>query len=127
MIKVLQLGNDDWSKRYKIPTDYHWHFNDFPEKKSEAEKAKAKTKKKKRKGYDVVLVTDGATLDTAYWNKLTWMVDPYHVIYMPGVEETLNQAGKEFLKCSAAEKMMEEPQVVIDHLENRYFFGQSGV
>ena len=127
MIKVLQLGNDDWSKRYKIPTDYHWHFNDFPEKKSEAEKAKAKTKKKKRKGYDVVLVTDGATLDTAYWNKLTWMVDPYHVIYMPGVEETLNQAGKEFLKCSAAEKMMEDPQVVIDHLENRYFFGQSGV
>lgn len=123
MIKILQLGNDDWSKRYKIPADYHWHFNDFPEKNPSSKKVKSK---KKRKGYDVVLVTNGAKLDTAYWEELTWMVDPYHVIYMPGVDKTLSKAGDKFLKCNAAEKMMEDPQVVIDHLEARYFFGQSG-
>lgn len=49
MIKVLQLGNDDWSKRYKIPTDYHWHFNDFQKKSLRQKKPRLRQKEETKR------------------------------------------------------------------------------
>lgn len=28
-MRVLQLGNDNWEKKYTVPEDMEWHFNDF--------------------------------------------------------------------------------------------------
>lgn len=122
-MRVLQLGNNDWSKQYSIPKDIDWLFNVFPEPVVIGKNGKVKPPKR----YDVVIITGKTDLKNEEWDKLQWLVDPYHVLYSPRAEEVINDHGKRFLDCQAAEKITEDPQTLIDHLQVRYFFGQSGL
>lgn len=110
---VLQLGKVNWAKQYDLPDDLDWEFNDFPPKKEHY--------------YDVVLVTDENQLTDDDWLKLQWLVDPYHVLYLPNNLNKLSKAALHFLKCQAATKITEDPQTVISSLIHRYYFGQSGI
>lgn len=118
-MRILQLGNNNWANQYSLSEDLEWHFNDFPEK--------LKVKDKKAKGYLVVIIDEGAKLSDENWKKLYLLIDPYHVLYTEKALENLSATGENFLKCTAAEKIVEDPQTLINHLQVRYFFGQSGI
>lgn len=122
-MRVLQLGSKDWSKQYSVPKDTDWHFNDFPEPIVIGKNGKVKPTKR----YDVVILTNKTNLKTEDWDKLQWLVDPYHVLYLPQVENIISERARKFLVCQAAERITEDPQILINHLQIRYFFGQSGI
>lgn len=112
-MKVLQLGPDNWADHYELPEEMKWEFNDFPPK--------------KKHSYDVVIVNGENQLADEDWQKLQWLVDPYHVLYSPKTVDQLIPAARHFLKCQAAVPIQDDPQTVIDYLPRRYFFGQSGI
>lgn len=115
-MNVLQLGSVDWSKQFDIPKDIKWEFNNFPPK-----------TKKEAHGFNVVVVTGKTSLSDQEWQRLQWLVDPYNVCYVLGVDKELSPAGRWFLKCDAAQEIVESPQEFINHLLKRHFFGQSGM
>lgn len=117
IVRVLQLGPNNWAKKYKIPDDIEWEFNEFP----------SKNKKKAKQGYDAVIITGGINFSKEKWTKLQYKVDPYHVCYLEQVVHQMDKAGQYFLKCSAANKITETPQEVINHLITRLYYGQSGI
>ncbi|MGN1272022.1 MAG: accessory Sec system protein Asp2 [Lactobacillus sp.] len=122
-MKVLQLGSQNWQKKYSIPDGIDWHFNDFPEP------VKIVNGKVQRGGlYAVVIITGKAELSDKDWKALQWKVNPYSVLYMPDLDETaISDSEKYFFKCQKAEEIEEDPQTLIDHLQARYFIGQSGI
>lgn len=120
-MRVLQLGNDNWEKKYTIPEDMEWHFNDFSFEEKKA------TKKKGIKSYDVILVTGKTNLTSDQLKKLKQLISPYHVLYSSNLNTELDDHEKYFLKSIAAQKIKEEPQYLIDRLPIRYFSGQSGL
>ena len=100
-MRVLQLGNDNWEKKYTIPEDMEWHFNDFSFEEKKA------TKKKGIKSYDVILVTGKTNLTSDQLKKLKNLVSPYHVLYSSNLNTELDDHEKYFLKSIAAQKIKE--------------------
>lgn len=115
-MNVLQLGPVDWSKYYNIPKEIKWEFNNFPPK-----------TKRNAHGFGVVVITGKTGLTDKEWQKLQWLVDPYNVCFIPGVEQELSAAGCRFLKCDAGQEILVAPQVFINQLLKRHFYGQSGM
>lgn len=125
-MRVLQLGPVDWSKKYQIPAEVEWNFNNFPEPDKVIVK-NGQAKKILAKGYAVVIITGKTNnITEENWNKLQWMVNPYSVLYLPKIKNLLGINAKRFLNCQAAQEITEDPQTLINHLQSRYFFGQSG-
>ena len=114
MINVLQLGLTNWAQKYRISDQIKWEFNSLP-----------LISKKDR--YSVVIVSGKVNLTGQQWEQLHWLVDPYCVLYVPGVEKQLTNEGKYFLNSQMAQPITEDIQHLIDHLPRRYFFGQSGI
>lgn len=114
-LPILQLGADDWSKKYDIPDSLSWEFHGFP------------LPRQDEHGYGVVLITGRAHLTDKLWEKLQWMVNPYNVLYLPGIENVIGQAGRHFLKCQAAKCANDDPQTIINDIAENYYFGQSGI
>lgn len=112
---VLQVGPEDWAKKYQIPKGLSWEYNGFP------------LPWKRGHRYGLVIITGRAHFTTELWKKLQWLVDPYNVLYLPGVEEVLDPAGKLFLKCQAATKITDDPQTLINDIPKKYYYGQSGI
>ena len=108
-MRVLQLGSIDWSKKYELTKNLEWHFNDFPpiEKVDEKDPKKNLTKKN--------------------WADLKGLVPPYQVLYLPKVLEIADTEESYFLKSIAAQEITEDPQYLINKLEERYFVGQTGM
>lgn len=84
-MRVLQLGNDNWEKKYTIPEDMEWHFNDF-----------SFEEKKGIKSYDVILVTGKTNLISDQLKKLKNLVFPYHVLYSSNLNTELDNHEKYF-------------------------------
>ena len=103
-MRVLQLGNDNWEKKYTIPEDMEWHFNDFSFEEKKA------TKKKWIKCYYVILFNGKTNLISDQLKKLKNLVSPYHVLYSSNLNTELDDHEKYFLKSIAAQKIKEEPQ-----------------
>lgn len=114
-MNVLQLGTFNWAKEYNIPEGITWEFNAFPQK------------SKKEHGFNLVIITGQYELTAQQWRKLQWLVDPYNVRYLPGVPEHMSTAGQHFIKCDAGQVITENIQKFIDHLQERFFWGQSGI
>lgn len=114
-MKVLQIGSENWEDKYEIPQGIEWDFNTFPT-----------TLAGNKKYYEVVIITGAINLDKNIWEELQKIVYPYNVLILPGLREKLNDAGKFFLKCKVAEDITEDIQTLINHLKQRYFFGQFG-
>ncbi|QLL73245.1 accessory Sec system protein Asp2 [Lactobacillus crispatus] len=125
-MRVLQLGSEDWNQRYKIPAEIEWNFNNFPEPDKVVIKH-GTTKKIPARGYEIVIITGKTNLTKENWKKLQWMVNPYNVLYLPAVRNLLDEPAQKFLTCQAAQEINEDPQTLIDHLQSRYFSGQSGI
>lgn len=125
-MRVLQLGSIDWSKKYELTKNLEWHFNDFPP----IEKVDEKDPKKKKieiKNYDVILITGPTNLTKKNWADLKGLVPPYQVLYLPKVLEIADTEESYFLKSIAAQEITEDPQYLINKLEERYFVGQTGM
>ena len=125
-MRVLQLGSIDWSKKYELTKNLEWHFNDFPP----VEKVDEKDPKKKKieiKNYDVILITGPTNLTKKNWADLKGLVPPYQVLYLPKVLEIADTEESYFLKSIAAQEITEDPQYLINKLEERYFVGQTGM
>lgn len=125
-MRVLQLGSIDWSKKYELTKNLEWHFNDFPP----IEKVDEKDPKKKKieiKNYDVILITGPTNLTKKNWADLKGLVPPYQVLYLPKVLEIADSEESYFLKSIAAQEITENPQYLINKLEERYFVGQTGM
>lgn len=125
-MRVLQLGSIDWSKKYELTKNLEWHFNDFPP----IEKVDEKDPKKKKieiKNYDVILITGPTNLTKKNWADLKGLVPPYQVLYLPKVLEIADNEESYFLKSIAAQEITENPQYLINKLEERYFVGQTGM
>ena len=112
-MNVLQLGPDNWAKKYEIPKSIDWEFNNYtPEEKH---------------NYNVVIISGENHLSDQDWETLQWRVDPYNVIYLPGALIHLSPAAKHFLRCQAATENLDDPQTIINNLPRQYFWGQSGI
>lgn len=125
-MRVLQLGSIEWSKKYELTKNLEWHFNDFPP----IEKVDEKDPKKKKieiKNYDVILITGPTNLTKKNWADLKGLVPPYQVLYLPKVLEIADNEESYFLKSIAAQEITEDPQYLINKLEERYFVGQTGM
>lgn len=112
-MNVLQLGTSNWANNYQIPDDLDWKFNQFPLQKPQM--------------YDLVIITEVPKLSDKLWRKLQWLSTPYSVLYLPEVKEKLSKSGQLFLTCQAAIPITEDIQETINHLQVRYYFGQSGI
>lgn len=122
-MRVLQLGKENWRKKYKIPKSLEWHFNDFPEPKVIIPGKGVKPVK----GYNVVLITGPCALTADNWQKLQWLVSPYDVLYNPATYSQLDGKAKSFLRMQAAQEIKTDPQNLINHLPEIYYPGQSGI
>lgn len=122
-MRVLQLGSENWSQKFKIPKSLDWHFNDFPEPRVIIPGKGVKPVK----GYNVVLITGPCVLTADNWQKLQWLVSPYDVLYDPAIYSELDDKTKSFLRMQAARKIKTTPQDLINHLPEIYYPGQSGI
>lgn len=123
---VLQLGTSNWQKNFSVPADVKWVYNQ-PEYFQNLPKPKKGAKPKKRqKFFNLILVTAPVSLTDDQWKKLQWTVDPYRVLYTPGVKEGLSPAGRTFLKMDRATLRTDQPQSIIDDIEKKYFAAENG-
>lgn len=113
-MKVLQLGENNWQSEYELPKDLDWHFNDFS---IDIKKVK----------YDVIIVTGKTNLDAKALVELADTISPYHVLYSASILSELNDNERSFLNNVVAQEIKESPQELIEKLNVRYFFGQSGI
>lgn len=74
-----------------------------------------------------MIITEKVELTKDEWKKLKEWVPPYHVLYLPDIQNEIGEEGRNFLKTSAAQEIKEDPQDLINKLELRYFSGQSGM
>lgn len=112
MIRVLQLGPQNWAEQYQIPMELTWEYNNFSSNEDQH--------------YAVVILTGKPELSSEQWEKLHWLVDPYCVLYLPTIKQQLDPNGYNFLKSQMALPITEDFQQLINRLAVRYFQGQSG-
>lgn len=125
---VLQLGNTNWQEQFKLPASVKWIFNDpdYFENLPKPKLKKGEKPKKRQKFFNMVLVTSPINLTDEKWQKVQWKVDPYRVLYTPGVFENLSPAGRAFLIQNRAKKAIQDPQEIIADLEKKYFPAETG-
>ena len=133
-MRVLQLGSKNWADSYELTKNLEWHFNDFPPKENQQTDLKPDKKSKKKKkikvvylNYDVVLITGHVNLTEKDWQKLKELVPPYHVLFLQQAVEDIDENEQFFLRSIAAQKIIEDPQTLINHLYMRYFSEQWGI
>lgn len=125
---VLQLGNTNWQEQFKLPASVKWVFNDpdYFENLPKPKVKKGEKPKKRQKFFNMVLVTSPVNLTDEKWHKIQWKVDPYRVLYTPGVFDQLSSAGRSFLILDRAKEAIEDPQEIISSLERDYFPAEFG-
>ena len=73
------------------------------------------------------MITGPTNLTKKNWADLKGLVPPYQVLYLPKVLEIADNEESYFLKSIAAQEITEDPQYLINKLEERYFVGQTGM
>ena len=73
------------------------------------------------------MITGPTNLTKKNWADLKGLVPPYQVLYLPKVLEIADTEESYFLKSIAAQEITEDPQYLINKLEERYFVGQTGM
>lgn len=73
------------------------------------------------------MITGPTNLTKKNWADLKGLVPPYQVLYLPKVLEIADTEESYFLKSIAAQEITEDPQYLINKLEERYFMGQTGM
>ncbi|MBP2058873.1 accessory secretory protein Asp2 [Lactobacillus colini] len=117
-MKILQLGKENWKDKYQIPVGIDWHYNDFPDNVTNNEKDSL---------YAGVIISEKIELSSENWKKLQWLVNPRCVLYNDSIYDQLSKDAQIFLKYQLAEKITEDPQILINHLLVRYYTKQSGI
>ncbi|WP_295729316.1 accessory Sec system protein Asp2 [uncultured Limosilactobacillus sp.] len=124
---VLQLGNQNWQDQFDIPQAIKWVYNQ-PDYFAKLPKPKRKNgkPKKRQKFFNMVLVTAPVNLTDDEWARLQWKIDPYRVLYTPGVYDHLSPAGQSFLLQNRAKLVQQTPQETIADLDKKYFTAEHG-
>lgn len=120
-MRVLQLGTENWQKKYRIPKEITWCFKD-----PTSSKIFEKEHNKKNDRYHILIITNPIVLKEQTWHQLHALFPPYDVLIMPGIKAKLDETAQYFLKCKVAEEIKEDPQFLIDHLLIRYSWEQYG-
>lgn len=125
---VLQLGNRNWQTQYNVPVATKWIYND-PNYFATLLRPKVKKGQrppKQQKYFNLVLITSPVDLTDEEWSRLHWKMDPYRVMYTPGVTESLSVAGQRFLDLNRASLVEDDPQTVINDIDRKYFAAEFG-
>lgn len=119
-VRVLQIGQEDWSQKYDIPENIEWSYG-LPDN---YRPLLFDEKGKKVRPFSLILFTDETTYEESF-DDLFYFATPYSVFYNQNLGDW--EAQKALFISRVAKPMdMSNPEHLIPQLGHDFFSGQEG-
>lgn len=126
VIKVLQIGQTDWSQSYALPDNLKWFYSDSQDLTQNLETIQAKSSGSRLVNFNAVLLLDRTGIGKEDLMQLSRHVDAHAFFYRQGL--TFDTLWQNFIFEKQARSVdISQPEKIIDDFSWYLFSNQSGI